>query len=149
MLVTLLLLSAVPIGATVISLKVTLEDGSVAVYQLRGDTSMNFSDGEIVISDSSSDIRIPLDNTLKWEYEVNLAGITNDATDYVSINFEEDILKISGLPKGKSISIYSIDGTSLYSAVAKGESINVPTVNWPKGVYVVKHSGTAVKIAKR
>ena len=69
----LLLSAALSAEAAVPSLKVTLENGSSSLYPLGTGTTMQFAGGELVISEAGHDVKIPIDNLLKWEY-VDPAG---------------------------------------------------------------------------
>ncbi len=142
---------AVPVAsnATGPALKVTLENGATTVYPLSGGSTMHFSDGELVISDTNLDVKIPLDNLLKWEYDVPPAGISDTEASNVIVSLEGDRLHVVGLSNGSTLSVYSVDGLSLYTATSDGNAIEVSTDTWPKGVYLVKHSGTVVKLVKQ
>jgi len=131
------------------ALKVTLENGATTVYPLSGGSTMHFSDGELVISDINLDVKIPLDNLLKWEYDVQPAGISDTEASNVIVSLEGDRLQVVGLYNGSSLSVYSVDGLSLYTATSDGNALEISTDAWPKGVYLVKHSGTVVKVVKR
>ncbi len=135
--------------ATGPALKVTLENGATTVYPLSGGSTMHFSDGELVISDTNLDVRIPLDNLLKWEYDVQSDGISDTEASNVIVRLEGDRLYVVGLSNGSTLSVYSVDGFSLYTATSDGNAIEISTDTWPKGVYLVKHSGTVVKLAKQ
>lgn len=144
----LLLSAALSADAAVPSLKVTLENGSASVYPLGAGTTMQFAGGELVISDAGHDVKIPIDNLLKWEY-VDPAGVSDVSTSAVTVFFEGTVLHVSGLAAGKSIEAYAADGTQVFSATSTGSEIGIPTDSWTAGVYMVKHSGTVTKVVKR
>lgn len=145
---SLLLSAALSAEAAVPSLKVTLENGSASVYPLGAGTTIQFVDGELVISDAGHDVKIPIDHLLKWEY-VNPAGVSDVSTSAVTIFFEGTVLHVSGLAAGRSIEVYAADGTQVFSATSTGSEIGIPTDSWTAGVYMVKHSGTITKVVKR
>lgn len=126
------------------------KDGSKVYYSLDEQPKTTFTTEDLVITTSTKTINYPLSQIQRYTYEGGSLGINDIKTQGVAISHHgEDIIMI-GLPIGKSISIYSIDGKQLLSRLSDGsnrQTLSLSTL--PTGVYIIKAETINYKFTKR
>ena len=126
------------------------KDGSKLYYSLDDLPKTTFTTDDLVITTNNATISYPLSKIQRYTYEKGSLGINNIKADGVVISHHHDVITIPGLPKGKLIQIYSIDGKLLLSKQSDGSSRQVLSLSqFPTGVYMIKAETVNYKFMKR
>lgn len=126
------------------------KDGSKVYYSLDEQPKTTFTTENLVITTNNATINYPLSKIQRYTYEEGSLGINNIKADGVVISHHHDVITITGLPKGKSIHIHSIDGKQLLSKQSDGSNRQVISLSqFPTGVYVIKAETVNYKFMKR
>lgn len=111
--------------------KITLEDDNVNVVFTDGTTS-TFDMDDIVVNFSST------------------AGVTSLQGSFFAINsLVEDQLTIAGIDAGKSFSIISFSGVTIFNGTTDSSETNIDMSGMPSGCYLLQVDGKFIKFIKK
>ena len=149
--ITVLLLSVLCISSVKAqTLVIWQKDGSKAYYSLDELPKTTFTLDDLVITTNTSTINFPLQSILRYTYEKGTVGIDNVTSQGISVIHRGNDIIVTGLPKGKTIAIYSVDGKALLSRLSDGNTRQTLSLDKiPTGVYVIKAETVNYKFMKR
>ena len=126
------------------------KDGSKVYYSLDEQPKTTFTTEDLVITTNSATINYPLAKIQRYTYEGGSLGINDIKAQGVAISHHGEDIIVIGLPIGKSISIYSIDGKRLQSKQSDGSNRQTLSLNeLPTGFYIIKAETINYKFMKR
>lgn len=126
------------------------KDGSKVYYSLDEQPKTTFTTEDLVITTNDATINYPLSNIQRYTYESGSLGINDIKTQGIAISHHGEDIIVTGLPIGKSISIYSIDGKLLLSRQSDGSNRQTLSLSaLPTGVYIIKAETINYKFMKR
>ncbi len=127
------------------------KDGQKTYYDLEEKPKTTFVGTDIVITTSTMTINYPLEQVLRYTYELQPSGIENiNMSKPVRVSQRGDNIVFENLKKGTRILLFSTDGKQLASQNADGsKSITISLGNRPAGVYIVKANNITYKMMKR
>ena len=149
---TIILLLALLSSSTAKSqtLVVWQKDGSKVYYNLDHQPKTTFTTDDLVITTAQTTISYPLAKILRYTYESGSQGIDDLKKQGICITHKDDEVIVTGLPQGKTISVYGADGKQLLSKRSDGSTRQVLSLSQlPTGVYVIKAETVNYKIMKR
>lgn len=126
------------------------KDGNKVYYSLDEQPKTTFTTEDLVITTNDATINYPLSNIQRYTYESGSLGINDIKAQGIAISHRGEDIIVTGIPVGKSISIYSIDGKQLLSRQSDGS--NCQTLSFstlPTGVYIIKAETINYKFMKR
>ena len=126
------------------------KDGSKVYYNLDEQPITTFTTDELVITTSMASFSYPLASISRYTYEGGALGISNTEAQGISISQNGDGIFVTGLPAGKSVTVYGVDGKPLLSKRSDGSNrLSLSISKLPVGVYVIKAETVTYKITKR
>lgn len=127
------------------------KDGQKTYYDLAENPKTTFSESDIVITTSSITISYPLDQVLRYTYDLQTSGIENvNLTKPVRVLQNGNEIVFENLKTNANIQVFSTEGKLLATQVADGRrTITVSLASYPAGVYIVKANGATYKMMKR
>jgi len=132
------------------TLVVWQKDGSKVYYSLDEQPKTTFTIDDLVITTNSTTINYPLSKIQRYTYEGGALGISNVSSDGIFISHRGDEIIVTGLPDGKSVTVYGVDGKALLLSHSDGSScLSLSLSKLPTGVYVVKAETINYKFIKR
>lgn len=133
-----------------VKLIILQSDGNLISFNLDERPVSTLTTGNLVITTQTSNFSYPLSRIKKFYYENVTEGIDKVNIDEINITQKDDLIIIHKLTKGKTVSIYSLDGRLMISKISTGVSpIVISIENLPGGTYVVKADYATFKTLKR
>lgn len=132
-------------------LVVWAKDGTKTYFDLAENPKTTFKDNDLVITCESMTISYPLDQVLRYTYELSTTGIENISQEKtIRIRQHDDALTLENLKPGTVVSLYTVDGKQV-SAQTTGSNrlVTISLSGHPAGVYIVKANDVTYKMMKR
>ena len=132
-------------------LVVWAKDGTKTYFDLAENPKTTFKDNDLVITSESMTVNYPLEQVLRYTYELVSTGIESISLEKtVRISQRGDALTLENLKPGTAVSLYTVDG-KLVMAHAAGDSrsVTISLSDRPSGVYIVKANDVTCKMLKR
>lgn len=124
--------------------------GSKVYFNLDDQPKTTFTTDELVITTNTATYNYPLANISRYTYEGGALSILNIKPQSVSITQNSNDIIVTGLPVGKTTSVYSVDGKLIIQKRSDGASrLTLSLSNLPVGVYVIKAEEVTYKVTKR
>ncbi len=150
MIVTLLLTILCVSTVQAQTLVVWQKDGSKVYYSLDDEPKTTFTLEELVIQTSTATFSYPLQNMLRYTYESSTVGIDDMKSKGLRVTHRGNDVIVTGLPQGKSIAVYGVDGKLLLSRQSDGATRQTLSLSqFPTGVYVIKADTVNYKFMKQ
>ena len=132
-------------------LVVWAKDGTKTYFDLAENPKTTFNDNDLVITSESMSISYPLDQVLRYTYELSTTGIENISQEKaVRISRRSDALTLENLKPGTTVSLYTVDGKLVMAhAAGNSRSVTISLSDRPSGVYIVKANDVTCKMLKR
>lgn len=132
-------------------LVVWAKDGTKTYFDLAENPKTTFNDNDLVITSESMSISYPLDQVLRYTYELSTTGIENISQEKaVRISQHNDALTLENLKPGTTVSLYTVDGKQVSAqATGSNRSVTISLSGRPAGVYIVKANDVTYKMMKR
>lgn len=147
-LVMIMVCSAIHVHAQ--TLVIVQHDDSKVFYNLDEEPLTTFTPDDLVIKTQSTTISYPLNTIKQFMYEKGVTGVEEVSRDGVCISQKDDQIIVTGLPIGKSVSLYSTDGYQIAKQVSDGSQRTILSLSQlPAGVYIVKADNVTYKTTKR
>jgi len=132
------------------TLVIIQQDNSKVYYDLDEEPLTTFTPDDLVIKTQSTTISYPLNSIKQFVYEKGATGVEEVSRDGVCISQKDDQIIVTGLPIGKSVSLYSTDGYQKAKLVSDGSQRTILSLSQlPSGVYIVKADNITYKTTKR
>lgn len=126
------------------------KDGSKVYYSLDEQPKTTFTTEELVITTNNATINYPLGKIQRYTYEGGSLGINDIKAQGVTISHHGDEIIVIGIPVGKYIYVYSVDGKQLLSKQSDGSNRQTLSLSkLPTGVYIIKAETINYKFLKR
>ena len=128
------------------------KSGEKVYIDLAEQPETTFAGGNLVITTSTTTVRYPISNVLRYTYEGEMTAIETPDVKPGEIIFRQgaDQMTFDGLPEGVRLEVYSMDGKQLFVETSqKGKTTVVSLANYPAGIYIVKSGDATYKILKR
>lgn len=132
-------------------LVVWAKDGTKTYFDLAENPKTTFKDNDLVITSESMTISYPLDQVLRYTYELLTDGIENISREKtVLISQHGDTLTLENLKPGTTVSLYTVDGRLILTQKADASrSVTISLSSRSEGVYIVKANDLTCKMLKR
>jgi len=132
------------------TLVVWQKDGSKVYYDLEDQPRTTFTKEDLIITTKNETVNFPLSKMMRYTYEGGSVGIENVQAKEIIITHRADNIIATGLPSGKTLCVYSVDGKLLVSKRSDGSArLTLSLSQLPLGVYVVKAEEVTYKFIKR
>lgn len=132
------------------TLVVWQKDGSKVSYCLDNEPITTFTLEELIIKTNIVTISYPLKNMLRYSYEGISQGIDDIKSQGVMIKHHGNEIVITGILKGKTIAVYSVDGKLIMSKCSDGTTPQALSLNQlPAGIYLIKVDNVKYKFTKQ
>ena len=126
------------------------KDGSKVYYALDEQPKTTFTAEDLVITTNNATINYPLSKIQRYTYEGGSLGINDIKAQGVAISHHGDEIIVIGLPVGKYIYVYGVDGKQLLSRQCDGSNRQTLSLSkLPTGVYIIKAETINYKFLKR
>ncbi len=124
------------------------KDGKSSKFSMNGNTVMKFVNEELVLSNNSETLSVPLSDLQRWTYSQVETSIDEVDANSLSVKVSDGNIVISNLPIGTKLYIYRVDGVLKTSMVSHSVSQVVSMSSWTPGIYIVKCGEVSFKIQK-
>lgn len=132
------------------TLVVWQKDGCKVYFSLNDQPRTTFTTEELVVTTSKATVSYPLSKILRYTYEDSSQSIDDLNNMGICIAHHGDDIIMMGLPYGKIVTIYSLDGKLLLSKCSDGTSQQILSLSqFPMGVYMIKAETVNYKFMKR
>lgn len=149
-----LLLLAWPIGMLaddlLATLIVTTKNGSETTFFLKDKPQVKFEGANLKVTSSAGDVTFALADVLQFTYaKKDPAGINETIDEKTEVTFQDDVLVISQIKAGKTVSLYALDGKLIRQLKPqRSGTYRLNLSELPSGLYLVKADNTTYKITK-
>lgn len=124
--------------------------GSKVYFNLDEQPKTTFTTNELVITTSTATYNYPLANISRYTYEGGALSVSNTKTQTISITQNIDDVIVTGLPVGKTASVYGVDGKLIIQKRSDGTNRLILSLSdIPAGVYAIKAEEVTYKFTKR
>ena len=132
-------------------LTVYTKDGAHHEFQLFDRPQVTFEQGNLHIRTKKDEVSFALADVAYYNFEKGYFDAIEDAeAPTEGMIVQDNEVTISNLPEGSFVSVYSLDGKKMASAIVPATGIcSVSLRAFPTGVYVVKANDITYKILKR
>ena len=132
-------------------LVVWAKDGTKTYFDLAENPKTTFKDNDLVITSESMTVNYPLEQVLRYTYELVSTGIESISLEKtVRISQRGDALTLENLKPGTAVSLYTVDGKCVMThTIGDSRSVTISLSDRPSGVYIVKASNVTYKMLKR
>ena len=130
--------------------KVSNKDGKETTFALSEKPEVTFTASELILKTTHETVSYPLSDMLTFEFTNEPAGVSLIESESGKALFSfNNTVKGKGLKTGSRVSIYTIGGQSVGSAIVDvyGQ-VEIP-LNGQTGVFIVKSSTKTFKIIKK
>ncbi len=134
------------------SVVINKTDGSSVTVNMEYDMVTTVDAGNLMMSCPKGKISIPAEEVKGWTYSTKTgsddvwAGIDITETNGVVMIQEFDRVVMDNLPEGSEVTLVSIDGLVISSAVVEGHH-EVALDGLQRGIYVLTYNNNSIKIA--
>lgn len=126
------------------------KDGSKVSYELNEQPKTTFTTDELVITTITSTICFPLAQIQRYTYEGEGTNLNDVRIKGISISHHGDEIIVKGLPKGKSVAVFGLDGVQMLAKNSDSSGrLTVSISKLSKGVYVIKADKITYKFSKQ
>jgi len=130
--------------------KVSEKDGKCTYFALSDKPQVTLSEQYLVLKTERETVNYPLGNVLTFEFANQTTGIdaVDTAEGNVAFTFGTAV-KGEGLKPGSRVSVYTVNGQLVGSAVANANgAVEIP-LNGQTGVFIVKSLTKTIKFIKK
>ena len=126
------------------------KDGSKVSYNLDELPVTTFTTTDLVITTKTATINYPLVTIHRYTYEGLPSSVADAKADGISISHDGNNIIVKGLPYGKTVGVYSVDGIQLITKRSDGSrQTTLSHSQLPAGVYIIKADNITYKFTKR
>lgn len=133
------------------ALKIHSKSGTDVTILLDESPKVTFQDDDVIITTQKQVLSYPSSDVVRFTYEtVDATGVhAVTSLSGIQVSFGEGMVSVSGLSSQTSVSLFSLDGKLLSSAIA--DKHGYATLSLPEiagSVYVLKTTSLTLKIRK-
>lgn len=126
------------------------KDGSKVSYDLDELPVTTFTTTDLVITTKTATINYPLSTIHRYTFEGVPEGIDDEKVGGINVFHNGDNIIVKGLPYGKTVGVYSVDGIQLMTKRSDGsKQTTLSHSQLPAGVYIIKADNITYKFTKR
>lgn len=127
------------------------KDGTKTYFDLVENPKTTFKDNNLVITSETMTISYPIDQVLRYTYELVSTGIENVSPEKaVRISQHNDALTLENLKPGSAVCLYTVDSKLIMAqTIGDSHSVTISLSDRPSGVYIVKVNDVTYKMLKR
>ena len=135
-------------------LGIYMTDGTMVCFLLNEKPVLTFVDDAVKVVSTSEEALIKRSLVDHFEFLAEVPTDINDVKENSgvgeNVELDGDAIRVSGLPQGCKVQVYSVNGQAQITAVA-GEDGNVTLHlgSLSKGIYLVNYNKTTIKFIKR
>jgi hypothetical protein len=135
-------------------LGIYMTDGTMVCFLLNEKPVLTFVDDAVKVVSTSEEALIKRSLVDHFEFLAEVPTDINDVKENSGVGenleLDGDAIRVSGLPQGCKVQVYSVNGQAQITAVA-GEDGNVTLQlgSLSKGIYLVNYNETTIKFIKR
>ena len=151
-LATITLLLALSFGGSAHAQRLVIwqKDGSKVSYELDDQPRTTFTTDELVITTAKATISLLLPQIQRYTYEDVETGVRDVRKEGINISHKGDDIIVRGLAKGKSVTVYGVDGKQLLTKQSDGSGrLTLSLSKVSAGVYMIKADEITYKFSKR
>ena len=133
------------------ALQVWQVDGSVVTINLSDEPVTTYSEGNLIITTTSTTITYPLEQVSRYTYEMESVSEGDGVPDGIKgiLSNDGETMTFKGLKSNSEIQVFSASGQLIRTVKPNGDKAAVSLSQLPTGVYLVKANGVTYKISKR
>ena len=126
------------------------KDGSKVSYELDDQPRTTFTTDELVITTATATISLLLPQIQRYTYEDVETNVRDVRKDGITISHKGDDIIVRGLAKGKTVTVYGVDGRQLLAKQSDGSGRLILSLSKVSaGVYMIKADEITYKFSKR
>ena len=128
------------------------KNGQKDYYDLSDMPVTTFSNGNLVITTTTTEVSYPLADVRRYEYDFvtdDISELAPEAGNDVHVFRDGNTLTLTNLREGKTASLYGSDGQLLETFIGKGKPVLISVDSRPDGVYLVKTGNQTFKLIKQ
>ena len=127
------------------------KSGEKVYFDLAERPRTTFEGSNLVITTTTLTVSYPLEQVLRYTYELPPSGIENvNLSKPVHISHRDDALYLENLKPGIRIQLFTTDGKLLATEQADGrQTITISLAQCPAGIYIVKANDVTYKMMKQ
>ena len=135
-------------------LGIYMTDGTMVCFLLNEKPVLTFVDDAVKVVSTSEEALIKRSLVDHFEFLAEVPTDINDVKENSgvgeNVELDGDAIRVSGLPQGCKVQVYSVNGQAQITAVA-GEDGNVTLQlgSLSKGIYLVNYNKTTIKFIKQ
>ena len=133
------------------AMTILMKDGTMQTIRLAWQPVISFAGTDLNITGHELNLSLPLADVVRYTFETYDATGIDDVKNnkHVHIDFEGEVLIVSGLSEAETIAVYDLQGKLLSRATVGNDGrLNLSLHSLPTGVYVMKVGQTSYKIKK-
>lgn len=130
-------------------LVVWLKNGEKVFFDLEEFPKTIFPGASVVISTNSASVTYPMEDVLRYTYEMFTTGIENLKAKEVYVSQRGNTITFHHLRLGSHVQVCSLAGIVLKSGVVSDNAFTVDMEGFGSGVYLVKTDSLTCKFMKR
>ena len=133
------------------AMTILMKDGTEQTIRLVSEPVISFSGTDLNITGHELNLSLPLADVVRYTFETYDATGIDDVKNnkHVHIDFEGEVLIVSGLSEAETIAVYDLQGKLLSRATVGNDGrLKLSLHSQPTGVYVMKVGQTSYKIKK-
>lgn len=127
------------------------KSGEKVYFDLTERPRTTFEGSNLVITTTTLTVSYPLEQVLRYTYELPPSGINNvNLSKLVRISHRDNVLYLENLKPGTRIQLFTADGKMIATQQADGtQTITISLAQRPAGVYIVKANDVTYKMMKQ
>lgn len=133
------------------AMTILMKDGTMQTIRLAWQPVISFAGTDLNITGHELNLSLPLADVVRYTFETYDATSIDDVKNnkHVHIDFEGEVLIVSGLSEAETIAVYDLQGKLLSRATVGNDGrLKLSLHSLPTGVYVMKVGQTSYKIKK-
>ncbi len=132
------------------ALIVKLKNGSETAFFLKDKPQVTFEGTNLQVTSTAGNTTFALADILRFTYaKKDPTGINETVSEPTGVNFKDDVLTVSQLKAGATVSIYALDGKLIRQLAPKRYgTYRINLSELPAGLYLVKADDITYKIVK-
>lgn len=133
------------------AMTILIKDGTEQTIRLVSEPVISFSGTDLYITGHELNLSLPLADVVRYTFETYDATGIDDVKNnkHVHIDFEGEVLIVSGLSEAETIAVYDLQGKLLSRATVGNDGrLKLSLHSLPTGAYVMKVGQTSYKIKK-
>lgn len=131
-------------------LQIWQSDGQVMTINLNDEPCTTYSEGNLVITTTTTTITFPMEKVTHYVYASVPSGIDAVKSSQMKLSADGETLTLTNLKSEASVLLYNVAGLLLATVKPDAASRAVISIsNLPAGVYVVKANDVTYKMTKR